>query len=140
MLMHTHFQSHYHKFYTLLCALVCLVLLLTGLPSCSGDGEITGTWKITECIVGGEALTDMNDCYFYFYNDETGKKVILDEEQFTFSYSYDGVTCVLFNITYDDGEVEAGTYAEMQVRGDKMYISATENGVEELVTLERVKE
>ncbi len=116
--------------------LFSVLLLSLCFPGCT-DNSIVGTWQITECIVDGEALTDMNDCFFYFYEDGTGKKVILEEEQFTYSYSYDGNTCVLFNITYDDGTVEGGTYAEMVVKGSHMYISAYENGVEELVTLTR---
>ena len=123
----------------LILILTCL-LCTVGFLGCRGTDSIVGTWKITECIVNGEALTDMNDCYFYFYEDNTGKKVILDELQFTYSYSYDGVTCVLFNITYDDGTVEAGTYAEMQVKGDIMTVSASENGITEEVTLQRQKE
>ncbi|MBQ7982467.1 MAG: hypothetical protein IJ302_02775 [Clostridia bacterium] len=124
-----------------LLLLVLLSVLSCVLLSCGEDsGSIVGTWKITECIVDGEPLIDMNDCYFYFYEDNTGKKVILDELQFTFSYSYDGVTCVLFNLTYDDGEVEAGTYAELTVKGDTMSITATENGVTEEVTLRRQKD
>ncbi len=126
----------------LFAAVVLLLLLCVSavlLSACS-ENSIIGTWKITECIVDGEALTDMNDCFFYFYEDGTGKKVILDEEQFTYTYSYDGTTCVLFNITYDDGTVEGGTYAEMTVKGDRIYISAFEDGVEELVTLTRMPE
>ncbi len=106
----------------------------------STETSIVGTWKITECTVNGEPLVDMNDCYFYFYEDNTGKKVILDELQFTYEYSYDGTTCVLYNITYDDGTVDAGTYSEMQVKGDTMTVQATENGVSEIVTLKRQKD
>ncbi len=125
----------------ILPALLCLLLLFfTVCLFACGDNSIVGTWKITECIVDGEPLIDMNDCFFYFHEDGTGRKVILEEEQFTYSYSYDGTTCVLFNITYDDGTVEGGTYAEMTVKGDHMYISATENGVTELVTLTRIEE
>ena len=128
------------KLFPILIFSLCTLLLLL-LPSCSDSADsITGTWKITKCIVNGEMLTDMNDCYFYFYEDNTGKKVILDELQFTYQYSYDGMTCVLFNITYDDGTVEAGTYAEMQVKGNTMTVSATENGVTEIVTLKRQKD
>ena len=127
------------KLFPILTVILCTLLLLL-LPSCSENTGITGTWKITKCIVNGEPLTDMNDCYFYFYEDNTGKKVILDELQFTYQYSYDGMTCVLFNITYDDGTVEAGTYAEMQVKGNTMTVSATENGVTEIVTLKRQKD
>ena len=123
------------KYLCLLTALLIFLLLL--LPSCSDSQSIVGTWKITECTVNGEPLVDMNDCYFYFYEDNTGKKVILEELQFTYEYSYDGVTCVLYNITYDDGTVEAGTYAEMQVKGDTMTVTATENGVTEVVVLQR---
>ena len=132
------------KFLCLLTIVLSLLLLL--LPSCSesadidGSTDIVGTWKITECTVNGEPLVDMNDCYFYFYEDNTGKKVILEELQFTYEYSYDGVTCVLFNITYDDGTVEAGTYSEMQVKGDTMTVTANENGVTEIVTLKRQKD
>ena len=120
--------------------LLCLTLMLCLIGCNSTDSNIVGTWKITECTVDGEPLVDMNDCYFYFYEDNTGKKVILDELQFTYEYSYDGVTCVLYNITYDDGTVEAGTYSEMKVKGDTMTITATENGVTEVVILERQKE
>ena len=122
--------------------LLALLLVLSGMLLSCGEnsGSIVGTWKITECIVDGEPLVDMNDCYFYFYEDNTGKKVILDELQFTFSYSYDGVTCVLFNLTYDDGEVEAGTYGELTVKGDIMTVVASENGVTEEVTLRRQKD
>ena len=124
----------------ILCLLICLFCLPCFLGCEESGGSIVGTWKITECIVNGEPLVDMNDCYFYFYEDNTGKKVILDEEQFTYEYSYDGVTCVLFNLTYDDGSVEAGTYAEMQVKGNTMTVSATENGFTEVVTLKRQSE
>ena len=121
----------------MLTCLLCTVCLL----GCGKKSDsIVGTWQITECIVNGEALVDMNDCFFYFYEDNTGKKVILDELQFTYSYSYDGVTCVLFNITYDDGTVEAGTYAEMQVKGDTMTVSANEDGITEVVTLKRCRD
>lgn len=122
---------------------ICMMLLLPYilfLPACSGDGSIVGTWKITECIINGQPLTDMNDCFFYFYEDGTGKKVILEEEQFAFSYSYDGVTCVMFNIVYPDGEIEAGTYAEMEVHGNQIHLTANENGNEESVTMKRVKD
>ena len=127
-----------------LCLILSIVLfVLFFLPSCSDNSDrtdIVGTWKITECTVNGEPLVDMNDCYFYFYEDNTGKKVILDELQFTYEYSYDGVTCVLYNITYDDGTVEAGTYSEMQVKGNTMTVTATENGMTEVVTLKRQKD
>lgn len=123
------------KYRSILILFLCFVFLF--LPSCSDSQSIVGTWKITECTVNGEPLVDMNDCYFYFYEDNTGKKVILEELQFTYEYSYDGVTCVLYNITYDDGTVEAGTYAEMQVKGDTMTVTATENGVTEVVVLQR---
>ena len=119
--------------------LLCLLFALCLLGCDSGGSSIIGTWKITECTVDGEPLVDMNDCYFYFYEDNTGKKVILDELQFTYEYSYDGVTCVLYNITYDDGTVEAGSYSEMQVKGDTMTITANESGVTEVVTLKRQK-
>ena len=123
----------------LLFLTVCM-LFAACLSGCGDiNSTIVGTWKITECIVDGEPLLDMNDCYFYFYEDNTGKKVILDELQFTYEYNYDGVTCVLYNITYDDGTVEAGTYSEMQVDGDTMTIQATENGITETVTLKRHK-
>ena len=124
----------------ILCLISAVLFCLLSLAACTASASITGVWKITECIVDGKALVDMNDCYFYFYEDGTGKKVILDEEQFRFSYSYDGNTCVLFNITYDDGETEAGTYAEMRVHGDTMQVSAVEDGIEELITLKRLKE
>ena len=39
-----------------------------------------------------------------------------------------------------DGTVEAGTYAEMQVKGDTMTVTATENGVTEVVVLQRQTE
>lgn len=123
------------KYRSILILFLCFVFLF--LPSCSDSQSIVGTWKITEYTVNGEPLVDMNDCYFYFYEDNTGKKVILEELQFTYEYSYDGVTCVLYNITYDDGTVEAGTYAEMQVKGDTMTVTATENGVTEVVVLQR---
>ncbi len=126
------------KYLAILLILLCPVFML--LTSCSDNQSIVGTWKITECTVNGEPLVDMNDCYFYFYEDNTGKKVILEELQFTYEYSYDGVTCVLFNITYDDGTVEAGTYSEMQVKGDTMTVTANENGVTEVVVLKRQKE
>lgn len=126
------------KHLAFLLILLCLIFLV--LPSCSDSQSIVGTWKITECTVDGEPLVDMNDCYFYFYEDNTGKKVILEELQFTYEYSYDGVTCVLFNITYDDGTVEAGTYSEMQVKGDTMTVTANENGVTEVVVLKRQKD
>ena len=126
------------KYLAFLLILLCPVFML--LTSCSDNQSIVGTWKITECTVNGEPLVDMNDCYFYFYEDNTGKKVILEELQFTYEYSYDGVTCVLFNITYDDGTVEAGTYSEMQVKGDTMTVTANENGVTEVVVLKRQKE
>lgn len=126
------------KHLSFLTILLCFVFLF--LPSCSDSQSIVGTWKITECVVNGEPLVDMNDCYFYFYEDNTGKKVILDELQFTYEYSYDGVTCVLYNITYDDGTVEAGAYSEMQVKGNTMTIQATENGITETVTLKRQKD
>jgi len=126
------------KYRSILILFLCFVFLF--LPSCSDSQSIVGTWKITECTVNGEPLVDMNDCYFYFYEDNTGKKVILEELQFTYEYSYDGVTCVLYNITYDDGTVEAGTYAEMQVKGDTMTVTATENGVTEVVVLQRQTE
>lgn len=123
----------------LLFLTVCM-LFAACLSGCGDtNSTIVGTWKITECIVDGEPLFDMNDCYFYFYEDNTGKKVILDELQFTYEYNYDGVTCVLYNITYDDGTVEAGTYSEMQVDGDTMTVQATENGITETVTLKRQK-
>ena len=124
----------------LLACLLCAIGTVGFLGCENRTGNIVGTWKITECIVNGEPLVDMNDCYFYFYDDNTGKKVILDELQFTYEYSFDGVTCVLYNITYDDGTVEAGTYSEMQVKGDTMTINAFENGVTEQVTLKRHKE
>ncbi len=121
--------------------LLVILFCTVGFPGCdSKNDDLIGTWKITECIVNGEPLVDMNDCYFYFYEDNTGKKVILDELQFTYEYSFDGVTCVLYNITYDDGTVEAGTYSEMQVKGDTMTVNANENGVTEHVTLTRQKE
>ena len=126
------------KYLAILLIMLCPVFML--LTSCSDNQSIVGTWKITECTVNGEPLVDMNDCYFYFYEDNTGKKVILEELQFTYEYSYDGVTCVLFNITYDDGTVEAGTYSEMQVKGDTMTVTANENGVTEVVVLKRQKE
>lgn len=126
------------KYLAILLIMLCPVFML--LTSCSDNQSIVGTWKITECTVNGEPLVDMNDCYFYFYEDNTGKKVILEELQFTYEYSYDGVTCVLFNITYDDGTVEAGTYSEMQVKGDTMTVNANENGVTEVVMLKRQKE
>ncbi|MBQ7298794.1 MAG: hypothetical protein IJW77_03030 [Clostridia bacterium] len=126
------------KYLAILLIMLCPVFML--LTSCSDNQSIVGTWKITECTVNGEPLVDMNDCYFYFYEDNTGKKVILEELQFTYEYSYDGVTCVLFNITYDDGTVEAGTYSEMQVKGDTMTVTANENGVTEVVMLKRQKE
>ncbi|MBE6659537.1 MAG: hypothetical protein E7604_13985 [Ruminococcaceae bacterium] len=126
------------KHLSFLTILLCFVFLF--LPSCSDSQSIVGTWKITECVVNGEPLVDMNDCYFYFYEDNTGKKVILDELQFTYEYSYDGVTCVLYNITYDDGTVEAGVYSEMQVKGNTMTVQATENGITETVTLKRQKD
>lgn len=124
----------------LLCLLIVLFSAVLFVGCGSTDSNIVGTWKITECIVDGESLVDINDCYFYFYEDNTGKKVILDELQFTYEYNYDGVTCVLYNITYDDGTVEAGAYSEMQVKGDTMTVQATEDGVEEVVTLKRQKE
>ena len=120
--------------------LICIFCAVGFLGCEAKTGDIVGTWKITECIVNGEPLVDMNDCYFYFYEDHTGKKVILDELQFTYEYSFDGVTCILYNITYDDGTVEAGTYSEMQVKGDTMTVSANENGISEHVTLKRQKE
>ena len=126
------------KYLAILLIMLCPVFML--LTSCSDNQSIVGTWKITECTVNGEPLVDMNDCYFYFYEDNTGKKVILEELQFTYEYSYDGVTCVLFNITYDDGTVEAGTYSEMQVKGDTMTVTANENGITEVVVLNRQKE
>ena len=126
------------KYLAFLLIMLCPVFML--LTSCSDNQSIVGTWKITECTVNGEPLVDMNDCYFYFYEDNTGKKVILEELQFTYEYSYDGVTCVLFNITYDDGTVEAGTYSEMQVKGDTMTVTANENGVTEVVVLKRQKD
>ena len=126
------------KYLAILLIMLCPVFML--LTSCSDNQSIVGTWKITECTVNGEPLVDMNDCYFYFYEDNTGKKVILEELQFTYEYSYDGVTCVLFNITYDDGTVEAGTYSEMQVKGDTMTVTANENGVTEVVVLKRQKD
>ena len=126
------------KYLAFLLIMLCPVFML--LTSCSDNQSIVGTWKITECTVNGEPLVDMNDCYFYFYEDNTGKKVILEELQFTYEYSYDGVTCVLYNITYDDGTVEAGTYSEMQVKGDTMTVTATENGVTEVVVLQRQTE
>lgn len=126
------------NYQSILLLLLCFIFLF--LPSCTDSQSITGTWKITECIVNGEPLADMNDCYFYFYEDNTGKKVILDELQFTYQYSYDGTTCVLYNITYEDGTVEAGTYAEMAVKGNTMTVNATENGVTEIVTLKRQTE
>ena len=129
-----------HKITRLVLSLFLIVLCIGMLTSCKEEKSpsISGTWKITECIVNGETLTDMNDCFFYFYEDNTGKKVILDELQFTFSYSFDGRSCILFNITYDDGETDAGTYAEMTVKGDTMSVYAFEDGVEETVTLTRV--
>ena len=121
--------------------LIACLLCTVGFLGCEKPADsIIGTWKITECIVNGEPLVDMNDCYFYFYEDNTGKKVILEELQFTYEYSFDGVTCILYNITYDDGTVEAGTYSEMQVKGDTMTVSANENGVTEQVTLKRQKD
>lgn len=126
------------KYLAILLILLCPVFLF--LSSCTDNQSIVGTWKIAECTVNGEPLVDMNDCYFYFYEDNTGKKVILEELQFTYEYSYDGVTCVLFNITYDDGTVEAGTYSEMQVKGDTMTVTANENGVTEVVVLKRQKD
>ena len=128
------------KYLSSLLIMLCLLYALCLLGCDSGSSDIVGTWKITECTVNGEPLVDMNDCYFYFYEDNTGKKVILEELQFTYEYSYDGVTCVLFNITYDDGTVEAGTYSEMQVKGDTMTVTANENGVTEVVTLKRQKD
>ena len=127
------------KYLSFLLILLSLLFALCLLGCDSGGSSIIGTWKITECTVDGEPLVDMNDCYFYFYEDNTGKKVILDELQFTYEYSYDGVTCVLYNITYDDGTVEAGSYSEMQVKGDTMTITANESGVTEVVTLNRQK-
>jgi hypothetical protein len=128
-----------HAILALILLMLCAFLFSGCREAEESPASIIGTWKITECIVNGEALTDMNDCFFYFYEDNTGKKVILDELQFTYEYSYDGVTCVLYNITYDDGTVEAGSYSEMQVKGDTMTITANESGVTEVVTLKRQK-
>ena len=131
-------RTAHHAILMLILPMLCISLFFGCRKTEDGPASIIGTWKITECIVNGEALTDMNDCFFYFYEDNTGKKVILDELQFNFSYSFDGSSCILFNITYDDGEVEAGTYAEMTVKGDTMSVYALEDGVEEIVTLTRI--
>ncbi len=131
----------YVKAPALLLTLLCLLsaVLFSACEEESAPEDIVGTWKIVECIVDGEALTDMDDCFFYFREDGTGEKVIEEEHQFSYQYTYDGKTCVLFNITYEDGETEGGTYAEMKVKGDKMTVRATEDGVEERVTLKRQK-
>ena len=121
----------------LLCLCLCVSMLLSGCgEDAEGDG-IVGTWKIVECIVDGEPLQDMNDCWFHFYEDGTGEKYILEELQFTYSYSYDESTCVLYNLTFPDGETEAGTYAEMTIKGNTMTVNAVEDGVEEIITLRR---
>ena len=115
-----------------------ILLLLLCLPGCAkSDTNIVGTWKFVECRIDGELLVDMNDCFFYFEENNKGRKVILDELQFTFEYSYDGTTCVLYNITYEDGTVEAGIAAQMTVRGDKMTVVAVEDGVTEKIILKR---
>ena len=115
-----------------------LLLLLLCLPGCAqSNTNIVGTWKIVESHIDGEPLVDMNDCYFYFEENNKGRKVISDELQFTFEYSYDGTTCVLYNMTYEDGTVEAGIAARMTVRGNKMTIIAVEDGITEKIILKR---
>lgn len=118
-----------------------LCFLLLFLPACSSgeDAGIVGSWKITKCVVNGETLKDINECIFYFNDDGTGRKVVLGEEEFSFSYSFDGVSCVLYNIVYSDGEQDDGVFGEMTVAGNKMTISAYENGSSEIVTLKRQK-
>lgn len=124
----------------ILSLLLTFLLALSLLVSCaSSEDGIVGTWKITKCVVNGEALVDINDCFFTFSDDGTGRKTILDEEQFTFSYSYKDGNCILYNITYPDGEVETGTYAEMTVKGDTMTVSAYEDGDTEEILLKRQK-
>lgn len=125
---------------TVFCLLFFLVLCSAGmliLTACGNDG-IVGRWELTECIVNGEALTDMNPCEFLFYEDSTGEKKISGETEFTFSYSYDGTTCILYNIIYADGTPdESGTYSEMNIKGNRMIIDAYENGVDEHVIFQR---
>ena len=122
------------------CLLFFLVFCSAGmllLTACGNDG-IVGTWELTECIVNGEPLTEMNPCEFLFYEDSTGEKKISGETEFSFSYSYDGTTCILYNIIYADGTPdESGTYSEMNIKGNRMIIDAYENGVDEHVIFQR---
>ncbi len=108
--------------------------------SCSTESRgIVGTWKITECIIDGEPLADLNECFFIFEEDHTGKKIVLSEEEFSFSYSFDGSSCILYNLVYPDGTIDAGSYAEMTVTGDTMTVQAVEDGIREQVLLKRQK-
>ena len=125
------------RFFRLLPLILILSLLIS---SCSSrESGIVGSWKITRCIVDGVELEDLNECIFLFREDGTGVKTILGEEEFSFSYSYDGTSCILFNLIYPDGETESGSYAEIKVRGNTMTVSATEDGSVETVTLKRQK-
>ena len=122
------------------CLLFLFVVFSAGtfLLTACGNDSIVGTWELTQCVINGEPLADMNPCEFLFYEDNTGEKKISGETEFSFSYSYDGTTCILYNIMYADGTPdESGTFSEMTIKGSTMTISAYENGEEELVTLKR---
>ncbi|MBO4229973.1 MAG: hypothetical protein J5938_06465 [Clostridia bacterium] len=106
--------------------------------SCGKSFSLVGEWEMESCELNGKPLSEMDPCIFRFWEDGTGEKEILGEIQLTFSYSYDGNTCVLFGIRYADGETDAGSCGDVTVLDrDRISIRATENDTVEVITLKR---
>ena len=109
------------------------------LLSCGKTVSLVGEWEMESCELNGKPLTGMDPCIFRFREDGTGEKEISGEIQLTFSYSYDGNTCILYSVRYADGETQAGSCGTVKVLGsDRISIRATENDTEEVITLKRI--